>query len=128
MHHVTRRQSPGVWLLALSLCAGACVTAPTPYQSMRRNGGFTNTRFDSASFQVLVEVNKHTRPEIAELYMRRRALEVCREQGFADFLVLDDNRSFRRTIRWTGLMQGELGYRTRVIAQVRCTNARQQKG
>jgi hypothetical protein len=58
---------------------------------------------------------------------RRRALEICHEHGFADYLVLDNNRTFRRTIRWTGVLQAELGYRTRVIGQVRCTDVRQPK-
>jgi hypothetical protein len=37
------------------------------------------------------------------------------------------NRTFRRAIRCTGVLQAELGYRTRVIGQVRCTDVRQQK-
>jgi hypothetical protein len=97
------------------------MTAPTPYQPMNRHGGYTNAPFDSAAFRVVVEVNKHTPPDSADVYIRRRAREICRANGFPGFLVLDSNRSYHRTIRWLGPLQGELAYRTRVIAQVRCS-------
>jgi hypothetical protein len=71
-------------MLVLSSCA-------TPYQREGYSGGYTDNAIGSNRYLVHFSGNGYTAYSTVQSYAIQRAKEVCTENGFADFDVLNAN-------------------------------------
>jgi hypothetical protein len=82
--------------------------------------GYASVPIDSMTFEIRVEVNVYTDAAVADQYFARRAKEVCAKIGADSWKTLRKDKTSKRAIRWTGILQGETGYRTQLVGLVRC--------
>lgn len=65
----------------------------TPYQrfdgSLTSFGGYYDKQVSESEFEVAFYGNQFTPKETGSEYLIRRSLEVCREKGFRDFVVVN---------------------------------------
>jgi len=82
-------------VLALACAVALSACARTPYQPMDYNGGFTETRLDARTIQVLVKGNAMTARERVDLYVMYRCAELTVMNGFEYFYVLGGDAEAR---------------------------------
>lgn len=75
-------------LFAAALGLAACSTAPTPYQALGDNGGYSDQRIENDRFSVTFQGNSATPRDVVEEYALFRAAEVTLENGYDYFKVV----------------------------------------
>ncbi len=82
--------SPGRLALALtaSLWLAGCSVAPTPYQALGENGGYSEQQIENNRYSVKFTGNQSTPRDTVESYALFRAAEVTLENGHDYFKVV----------------------------------------
>ena len=75
----------GVFALLMIACS------PTPYRPLKLEGGYTDTRMNADTFNVIFRANSHTSRQTAETYALYRAAELTVESGYEYFVVIGGN-------------------------------------
>lgn len=103
------------------LAVGLLSSCSTAYQPMGTSGGYTDEPLGNNTFLVTVRVNAHTDASTAFQYFHRRSAEVCLENGFRSYQVLDSDRSTKRSIVGFGNNRSVLVEKARVFGRIECT-------
>ncbi|MFH2045445.1 MAG: hypothetical protein ABIK92_09905 [Pseudomonadota bacterium] len=79
-------------LLAVCFLFVGCANA-TPYQPMGFTGGYKDTHVKDDVYFVEVRCNAFTDHSTAVQYLHRRAMEVCKENGYCDYRLKGERDS-----------------------------------
>jgi hypothetical protein len=75
----------GVFALLMMACS------PTSYRPQTLSGGYSDTRMNADTFNVIFRANRYTSRQTAETYALYRAAELTVESGFDYFVVIGGN-------------------------------------
>ncbi len=80
-----------IWLLILAGVVLISCARATPYQpNTGLDGGYTDTHISTDVYRVEFQGNLDTSHETIKQYMYRRAKEVCVENGYNDYKIIDE--------------------------------------
>ncbi len=83
-----RRPGQLTLALAASLYLAGCSVAPTPYQALGENGGYSEQQIENNRYSVKFTGNQSTPRDTVESYALYRAAEVTLENGHDYFKVV----------------------------------------
>jgi hypothetical protein len=83
----TGRFGAPLWVFTLLMTA----CSPTPYRPLKIEDGYSDTRMNADTFNVIFRANRHTSRQTAETYALYRAAELTVESGFDYFVVIGGN-------------------------------------
>lgn len=83
-------------------------------------GGYQDEPLGDGTYLVTVKVNAYTDASTAYRYFHRRAAEICREHGFKSYVVLDSDRSSKKSVQSVGANELIVVEKARVFGRIQC--------
>ena len=86
-------------LVIVAMLAAACAVHPTPYQPLRKNGGFEETRLQEQVYRVSFKANRYTSETDVIDFLFFRSAELTLQSGYTHFIVQEDFGRTRMELR-----------------------------